>query len=195
MCGTSVKMVSQRYGYPTPADVTRALLIFLALQPCTIWEPACGDGAMSRVLESVGHTVISTDIRHTGYGEGGVDFLTCNSRQCDAVITNPPFNESVGFIRKALDSAPIVAMMLKSQYWHTQERYALFKERRPALVLPLLWRPNFLEGVPGKKSPTMECLWTVWLPDSDATRYEPLPRPRKQAELFLEAKGLAITAA
>jgi hypothetical protein len=34
-----------------------------------IWEPACGDGAMSRELAAAGHTVISTDLVDRGYGE------------------------------------------------------------------------------------------------------------------------------
>ncbi len=28
--------------YPTPADVTVALMDFLNLEPCKIWEPAAG---------------------------------------------------------------------------------------------------------------------------------------------------------
>ncbi len=164
--------------YPTPAAVTKALLMFLALQPCVIWEPACGDGAMSRVIEQEGHTVISTDIRHTGYGEGNIDFLAAEARRCDAIITNPPFNISKEFIQKALSICPTVAMLVKSQYWHAKDRYALFHQHPPAWVLPLTWRPNFLEGVPGKDSPPMECVWTVWLPGDDVTKYRPLPKPQ-----------------
>lgn len=162
--------------YPTPPDVTRALLIFLALQPCVIWEPACGDGAMSQVLEAAGHEVISTDIRQTGYGEGGNDFLACPARRCDAVVTNPPFAASEEFIRRSLATAPLVAMLLKSQYWHAQKRQALFREHPPAWVLPLTWRPDFLDGERGG-APTMECLWTVWVAGDTDTKYRTLPRP------------------
>jgi len=35
-----------------------------------IWEPACGDGAISRVLEAAGYQVISTDLIDRGYGQG-----------------------------------------------------------------------------------------------------------------------------
>lgn len=162
--------------YPTPANVTQALLLFLAIQPCTIWEPACGDGAMSRVLEAAGHTVISTDLRQTGYGEGGIDYLTAPTRSTDAIITNPPFAASEDFIRKALADAPLVAMLLKSQYWHAQKRHRLFNEHPPAWILPLTWRPDFLNGERGG-APTMDCLWTVWIRGQTATRFEPLPRP------------------
>lgn len=121
--------------YPTPQDVTHALMRFLDLSPRTIWEPACGNGAMSDVLEQYGHTVISSDIRHTGYGEGGVDFLSA-SRKCDAVITNPPFNISENFIRHALANAKTIAMVLKSQYWHAKKRAALFGEFRRPMCCP-----------------------------------------------------------
>lgn len=164
--------------YPTPPDVTRALLIFLALQPCTIWEPACGDGAMYYVLRDAGHAVISTDIRNIPWPhEGGVDFLTCPPRSCDAIITNPPFATSEQFIRKAIETAPLVAMLLKSQYWHAQKRRALFTQHPPAWVLPLTWRPDFLNGERGG-NPTMGCIWTVWRTGVYATQYRPLERPQ-----------------
>jgi hypothetical protein len=163
--------------YPTPAAVTQALLLFLALKPCVIWEPACGDGAMSRVLTAAGHTVLSTDIRHTGFGQGDVDFLTAEPLLCDAIITNPPFASSEEFIDKALRTARAVAMLLKSQYWHAQKRYSLFTNHPPAFVLPLTWRPDFLNGERGG-NPTMECLWTVWIAGQTETQYQPLPKPK-----------------
>ena len=106
--------------YPTPPDVTHALMKFLKLpsENYTIWEPACGDGSMSKVLSEYCENVISTDIRNdSGFGDGGVDFLQ-TKKDCDAIITNPPFNISEQFIRHALEinSDGVVAMLLKSQY-------------------------------------------------------------------------------
>ena len=60
--------------YPTPPAVTHALMQYLKLPACRIWEPACGNGAMSNVIAEYGHTVISSDLRETGYGEGGWSF-------------------------------------------------------------------------------------------------------------------------
>lgn len=161
--------------YPTPPEVTHALMIFLELSPRKIWEPACGDGAMSRVLELYGHEVISSDLRESGYGEGGVDF-TVSQRECEAIITNPPFNVSEEFILHALPQAPVVAMLLKSQYWHAKKRLALFREYPPAYVLPLTWRPDFMNGERGG-APTMEVCWSVWMRGSNETQYWPLERP------------------
>ena len=170
--------------YPTPPEVTHALMRFLISenlidQNSVVWEPACGNGAMSEVLENYVSTVRSSDIRHAGYGEGGVDFLS-HSFSCDAVITNPPFILSEQFIRHALNQAPLVAMVLKSQYWHAAKRIELFKSFQPAYVLPLTWRPDFLydqrqNGAKG--APTMEVTWTVWVAGDQETKYRLLEKP------------------
>lgn len=175
--------------YPTPPDVTVALMDFLQLEGCQyIWEPACGDGAMARVIERYGHEVLATDLReNSGYGTGGEDFLNFDPDPAtgipysavynDWIITNPPFNLSEGFIRKALSITPNVAMLLKSQYWHAARRLDLFNEQRPSFILPLTWRPAFLEAERGR-SPLMDVIWVVWRGKSDITEFQPLPRPR-----------------
>ena len=49
--------------YPTPPDVTRALLNMLDIPAgATIWEPACGQGDLARVLSDRGYKTILTDI-------------------------------------------------------------------------------------------------------------------------------------
>jgi hypothetical protein len=162
--------------YPTPPDVTHALMKFLQLQSCySIWEPACGDGAMSEVLKQYVKNVYSSDIRKTGYGDGGIDFLSAKDANFDAVITNPPFAISEDFIRRALGCASVVAMLLKSQYWHAKKRMKLFNEYMPAYVLPLSWRPDFLgkerRNKDKKNSPVMEVCWTVWIGGDTDTKY------------------------
>lgn len=169
--------------YPTPPEVTEALLDFWKLPPCAVWEPACGDGAMSKVLQQRGYTVTSSDLRETGFGDGGVDFLTCEPRPCIAIITNPPFNLSEAFIRRALAITPNVAMVLKSQYWHAAKRRQLFVDHPPALVLPLTWRPDFMGGERGG-APTMEVLWTVWTAGAGQCVYTPLAKPVAQHSLL-----------
>lgn len=166
--------------YPTPPEVTRALMDELTLiNPVTIWEPACGDGAMSEVIQSYGHEVTSTDLRPDGgYGQGGVDFLDINDDlEVDWIITNPPFNLAENFIRQALRHTPNVAMLLSNQYWHAKGRLALFEDHPPAYVYPLTWRPAFLEKERGK-SPMMNVMWVVWRKNAlDVTQYKPLCKP------------------
>lgn len=169
--------------YPTPPDVTHALLDFLQLPAgTTAWEPACGDGAMSCVLEARGFKVRSTDLREdSGYGVGGVDFLAqapTPETRCDWVISNPPFKHAVDFIRCALSHAPNAAMLLKSQFWHAQGRLSLFEELSPEWILPLTWRPSFLEKERGN-SPLMDVIWVVWMngTTTTGTKFRPIRRP------------------
>lgn len=177
--------------YPTPADATVALMRYFGSTDTTekklvVWEPACGDGLMSRVLEDTFHSVWSTDLREaTGYGHGGKDFLTIDmggQLPPDWIITNPPFSLAEDFIKKALSITPNVAMLLKSQYWHAAKRFKLFRDHEPARVLPLTWRPSFLEKERGN-SPLMDVMWVVWMDGDTSARYEPLPRPEGHAAL------------
>lgn len=173
--------------YPTPKNVTIALMKFLKENDILssdqkVWEPACGDGSMSKVIESYGNIVISSDIRDTGYGNPFVNFITnTGTKNVDAIITNPPFNLSQDFIRISLQKSILVCMLLKSQYWHAKIRADLFFENPPAYILPLTWRPDFLEHErkegDKKGAPTMEVIWTVWLRGRKQTLYQPLLKP------------------
>lgn len=163
--------------YPTPVECTVALLDVLHLSGVKrIMEPACGNGAISDVLRSYGFVAYSSDIQ-TDYGVVRDFFEIPTTEKFDAVITNPPFNLSMQFIEKSLQHAPIVAMLLKSQYWHAKTRLDFFQKNLPAYVFPLTWRPDFLGGEKGGK-PTMECAWTVWMPGTYVTQYVPLKKPK-----------------
>ncbi len=76
--------------YRTPDSATLALLAVEEF-PARIWEPACGDGAIAKVLVAAGYEVISTDLMDRGYGESEVDFLEQTKKRCGCIITNPPF--------------------------------------------------------------------------------------------------------
>jgi hypothetical protein len=159
--------------YPTPREVTISLLEFFRWPKMKVWEPACGELAISKVLEEYGHDVISTDLKY------GNDFFKTERTGIKAIITNPPFKHSEKFIRKSLIDAPIVAMLLKSQYWHANKRANLFKSHPPVWVLALTWRPNFF-GESATGSPTMDFIWTVWHRNwTGNTSYGLLKKPTK----------------
>lgn len=169
--------------YPTPSDVTMAL-INTNLISGKIWEPACGEGHMSNVFIKNGLSVISSDIRNAGYGEVK-DFLSCPCPESVfSIVTNPPFKLSVEFIERALShNVNTVAMLLKSQYWHASSRAKLFNKYPPSHVLALTWRPDFCFGSRGG-SPTMECLWTVWIQGQTDTKYRILTRPETVSNII-----------
>ena len=158
--------------YPTPPDVTQALLDFLKIPDGKkIWEPACGEGHMVKVFEGNGYTVRATDL------QTGTDFLKTSENDSDWIITNPPFSQAEHFIRKCAEYKVPFALLLKSQYWHAARRVALFSEITPAYVLPLTWRPDFLFKTRGSGSPLMDVIWCVWLPGQTETKYAQLIRP------------------
>ncbi len=85
--------------YPTPEIATVKLLEVLKFEG-EIWEPACGDGAISLVLERYGYLVKSSDLIDRGFGEVGIDFLRSNYKT-DNIMTNPPFRHASKFIYHA----------------------------------------------------------------------------------------------
>ncbi len=84
--------------YPTPPEGTRALLAVEKFEG-PIWEPACGDGAISKELIAAGYNVESTDLVDRGYGQNGVDFLMEWQPRAPNIVTNPPFKMVAPFIR------------------------------------------------------------------------------------------------
>ncbi len=72
--------------YPTPPEATRA---FIAAETFDgpIWEPACGQGAISKVLEKSGDEVVSTDLANYGYGKSDVDFLQTVFPRAKHIVT------------------------------------------------------------------------------------------------------------
>ena len=69
--------------YETPEVATLSLLALEPLPP-TILEPACGRGAISKVLRRAGHTVLENDIVDYGQGQDSVqDFLNFEPVQTD----------------------------------------------------------------------------------------------------------------
>jgi hypothetical protein len=169
--------------YPTPVNAVEAIMDLLkALDVHRVWEPACGDGRIARVLEWHGMDVTGTDLReNTGYGNGGINFLSndpirklgLDVGQFDAIITNPPFSHAREFIERSLDLAPVVVMLVKQNYYNTENRYDFFNEKRPNIFLPLTWRLAFLPE--RGKSPLMDCAWAVWVRDNtDECRMQPV---------------------
>lgn len=99
-----------------------------------IWECACGEGHLSKVLKAHGHKVFSTDLIDRGYGSGGIDFLQWNSPYDGDIVTNPPYKFALEFVQKALEvitDGHKVAMFLKLQFLEGKARRAFFEKFPP----------------------------------------------------------------
>ena len=147
--------------YATPPECTIALLNCFEwlFRGRRIWEPACGDGAISKVLEERNFRVVSTDLHDRGYGDSGMNFLNADC-YCGAIITNPPFNLAADFIEKAAAKGVPFAMLTKATFWHAKKRQKLFNKTKPIAVIALTWRPAM--SPERGKSATMDFIWTVW---------------------------------
>lgn len=129
--------------YPTPPDATEALLRVETFDG-PIWEPACGDGAISRVLEAAGYSVVSSDLVARGYGESNIDFLMEWQPRAPNIVTNPPFKMVAPFIRKSLElTTAKVAIMLRLACLEGSERGELFETTPIARVWVFKKRVQF----------------------------------------------------
>ena len=102
-----------------------------------VWECACGEGHLSKVLLDRGYTVVSTDLIDRGYGTGGVDFLKVNAVFDGDIITNPPYKYAQQFVKHALDlvhDGNRVAMFLKLTFLESQSRRQLFEKYPPKII-------------------------------------------------------------
>ena len=136
--------------HETPRIATEALL---GVETFTgpIWEPACGRGAISTVLEEHGHTVISTDLVDRGYGTGRIDFTLEHRSLAPNVVTNPPYKLADEFARHAFDlTTGKVALLTRLAWLAGQKRYrALFSTLPLARVwvfsrrLPMMHRVGY----------------------------------------------------
>lgn len=164
--------------YPTPWAATEAMRRALDL-PRAIWEPACGDGALARVLSQHGHIVTCSDINPQMDGAAKIDFvgsdrpIKVKATGGFAIVTNPPFSLAEAFIRRALSITPKVALLLKANYWNAASRLPLFEEHPPSRVMPLTFRID----VTGQGNPTMDVCWYAW--GFDGPAFMPLPKPKE----------------
>jgi hypothetical protein len=147
--------------YPTPAYATWALLENEEFGT-TVWEPACGDGAISRVLRAAGYRVISSDLVGRGYGQVE-DFLT-SRRRVESIVTNPPYKLAEEFVRLALRlSTHKVAMLVRLSFLESQGRYDLFQETPLKAVYVFSRRVSLYRGgISKKQGGVVAYAWCVW---------------------------------
>jgi hypothetical protein len=150
--------------YSTPAWATEALLSRETFEG-RILEPACGDGAMSKVLEPY-YNIHSFDKYDLGYGERQ-DFLTYGEEYWNAVITNPPYRHAQEFLERALfltkPHRGKVALLLKLQFLEGQKRAKILKDSPLKTVYVFSKRLTFYRNnIPMQNGGMMAFAWYVW---------------------------------
>ena len=140
--GASNHALNERQPHDFYATEPKALELLLIEETFAqnIWECACGQGHLSKVLEKAGFSVTSTDIVYRGFGVSeSVDFLDYrdeNSFDGD-IITNPPYKYALEFVQQALHVVKTghkVAMFLKLTFLEGKKRGEFFKDFPPKTV-------------------------------------------------------------
>ena len=159
--------------YPTPPEATRALLSVESFDG-PIWEPACGQGHIAKVLEAQGHEVIATDLNAYGYGAEGIDFLntkaTRTAESARHIVTNPPYGQGLAdaFIERALavtaKTGGKVAMLLNLAALAQEQRTPAWQKNPPARLYAIdgvvCWPET--ERKPPKHFLAHRYVWAVW---------------------------------
>lgn len=158
--------------YETPKVATCTMLNNINIpEDVTLWEPSCGMGAISKILEKVHpNRVLSTELNENRYGIGGVDFLTDGRKYIPEgrfwIISNPPYRPASEFIRKGFEyGAERIIFLLRFNYMESGKvredilggghllRVLLIKERLN--MFPYGWTGS----VP---SATQNHAWFIW---------------------------------
>ena len=173
----SFKPTTKRYAdldgpdyFPTPAWATHALIDNEVFKG-EIWESACGNGAMSSVLETTGCKVSSSDLFDRGFGESGIDFLNSN-RTADNIVTNPPFNCAEGFVKSGVkNSKQKFALLLRLAFLEGANRAnTIFSICPPSRVWVFSERITFYPaGAVQAGSGTTAYAWFVWDKNASST--------------------------
>lgn len=157
--------------YETPPEAVRALLEVESIPSGAIWEPACGPGAIARVLRGAGHEVWATDLvdyNSPDQDQAGIDFLLEHGSApyyIGSIITNPPFKLADQFVRHALLLCPRVYMLLRLQFLESERRSAILDSgflRRIYVFrkrLPRMHRAGWAGPV---ASSSVAYAWFVW---------------------------------
>ena len=117
--------------YETPYSLTR---LFLDKYPIPkldlILEPACGNGAIVKVLQEKGYVNIeSYDKERNFFTDNGVG-------RYDVIITNPPFSLAYEFIKHAIYLKPYkIIMLLPLSYLHGKKRHDNIYKSKQDLML------------------------------------------------------------
>lgn len=199
--------------FPTPPWATRAACEFLqtelgedtAVQ--SVWEPACGEGFMSRPLAEYFDEIVASDVQPYG-GHQLFDF-TLPGRPAWAqagwqphwIYTNPPFQLAADFVRLGIARAKYgVVMFVRGAFTEGDERYGeMFSpDIRPAYVVTYCERVvllrdrliragapdpfNLVDGKPKKASTATSYSLIIWMPGQHDTRHRWIPKCRTRLE-------------
>tara|TARA_A100000171_G_scaffold51682_2_gene66749 strand:- start:373 stop:951 length:579 start_codon:yes stop_codon:yes gene_type:complete len=148
--------------YATPFEATEQLLNVEKFDG-KIYEPCCGQGHISKVLEKKGYEVESSDLVDRGFGKSNIDFLM-EYKKRDNIITNPPYGRLLmQFVNQTQNIAQNkIALLLKLTFLEGQERKKFFKIHPPTRVHVFSKRLALMKNGESYDGGMMALAWFVW---------------------------------
>ncbi|XKM42008.1 SAM-dependent DNA methyltransferase [Rhizobium ruizarguesonis] len=166
--------------FPTPPWATRAVIkevlqagLHFDLRSKRVRDPCAGGGHMSAPL---GEIFAAVDVADWGVNPEIRDFLEETPQRLiedghqlpDWIFINPPFEQAVHFVLRALEIATEgVAVFCRLGWLSSQSRYdRLFGWNAPAYVCPFSERVSLIQGAwdPDTSSAT-DYAWYIWIKD------------------------------
>ena len=132
-----------------------------------IYQPACGQVYIGKILEENGYKVKASDICYRGYGsKKETDFFTIKENHLD-IVTNPPYFCADKFLEHALEiskSGVKIAMLFRLAFLEGQARYKLFNKYPPKRVYVFSKRLNCAKNGDFNKykSSAIAFAWFIW---------------------------------
>jgi hypothetical protein len=149
--------------FETPRDAVLPLRPYIPADVKVIWECTYGKGAIGKILEEWGYTVIKTDLFPKTPDTTKGDFLTCDVPVCDMIIFNPPFCLKTEFLRRACQIGKPFAFIAPTAVMETRKRFELFRQHHLS-VLNLPNRTNYVgqkTAADGVKKVFFHSIWTI----------------------------------
>lgn len=164
----SDKVRAERDYYATPPRAIEAIVPYLD-NNVPIWEPACGEGHLSKTLKDKGFAVKESDIIIRSYLCEQIDFLQMGNHEWGGdILTNPPFVFAKEFAEKGIESLALgrkLFLFLRVQFLESQKRRHFFDTSPPKFMLVYSKRTPQCARNGDFSSPTgnaaMYC-WFIW---------------------------------
>lgn len=153
----------------------------------TVWEPAYGEGHLSKALSarSPGFDVFGTDLL------SGTNFFDANPDGWDAIITNPPYSIKYQWLKRCFDIGKPFALLVPLEMLGAERAASLFRTHHVEIILmnPRIdfKMPNALWSKSSAQFPTC---WLTWGFDiGQQLTFARVNKPSKKELLRWDMKG------
>jgi hypothetical protein len=167
--------------YPTPPEAIQAIIKKENLTNQSVWEPACGDGAIAfEVLKTNPKLLFCSDIIDRGFSSETCgkeyDFLNLHHSDFDVIITNPPYILANEFVKhaKKLSKKKIIFLLKLNFLAGAKRNLEIFSDQTFPLSKVYVFKKRlsfYKNGQKMKNTGMIDFAWFVW--DRERNRINP----------------------